>query len=181
MNAAARWHQIRDSACSKALAALTTNMKAERTHANVLLTMGDYTVHMACAWARVQQSWTAPSYLISLHPDADTTTWCKEHFRTQVVHHVIDGDIKIAGFSVPSEKAPPELLEKEPEKPQLKAAVWATAAGPMKVLIPDTAINAWRSHPEFGPRFIALEQQCFSINSVWSEPDPLFVKNEDTG
>ena len=181
MNAAERWHQLGESACSKALAALTTNMKADRTHANVLLTMGDYTMDMACAWANVQQSWSAPSYLISLQPDADTATWCKEHFRAQVVQHVIDGGIKIAGFEVPSEKAPQELLEKEPEKPQLKVAVWDTKAGPLKILIPDTAIKAWRDHPELGTRFSALEQLCFSINSVWSGPDPVFVKDEDTG
>ena len=77
----------------------------------VLVTMGDQTMDMARAWALMQQSWSAPSLLISLQADADATVWCEEHFRTQLIEYVADGSIKIPGFQAPPSAPPLDMLE----------------------------------------------------------------------
>ena len=50
--------------------------------------------------------------------------WCADFLGQDTKDKALAGDFKIPGFSLPANMPPAELLEKTPELPQLKVAIW---------------------------------------------------------
>ena len=135
------------------LSSLTLNMNVPRSYAIILVTQGDLTLDMARAWVDLQQTWTAPSYLVIVAADANHAIWCREFLCGEVKGQVLAGDVRLPGFAVPPELPPPELLEKTPDLPQLKVAVWKRDGDTLQMQIPAHVIDAWSGHVEFSERF----------------------------
>ena len=132
-------------------------MNVPRSYAIILVTQGDVTLDMARAWVDLQQTWTAPSYLVAVAADANHASWCREFLGREVKGQVLAGDVSLPGFTVPPEVPPPELLEKTPDLPQLKVAVWNKDGDTLQMQIPAHVVDAWSGHAEFGERFDAVK------------------------
>ena len=80
------------------------------------------------------------------------------------------GKLQMAGNSVLPEEVPQDVMEKEPNPPQLSKMVLKDGR---HVSIPEEIIKKWYHHPVFGPRFRAFldefreDSSCASLSGLF--------------
>ena len=122
------------------------------------------------AFLEKRPGWSFPTYFVTACGSEAHIDWWVYTKRELLKSKPFDGKLQVAGYSALPEEVPQDVIEKEPNPPQLGKMVLKDGR---HLCIPDELIKKWYHHPVFGPRFRAFldefheDSSCASLSGLF--------------
>ena len=171
VNGAQKTAQLGQDAMEKILAAATQDIgmieiRSFMVFFEVNMLYGD----MFDAFLEKRSQWNFPTYFATASGSETHCDWWMHSKREIFKSKHLEGKLQVAGLSVLPEEVPQDVMEKEPNPPQLSKMVLKDGR---HVSIPEEIIKKWYHHPVFGPRFRAFldefheDSSCASLSGLF--------------